>query len=200
MFHFHLNGKFMFNVLTFLDTNTFNYMQTHTEWVCVYVSSFPRSLISWGIVLEHYLNNDLLTYSCQVCFKWIASCMRHIFDACSGLLCIPWLAVSISLFLWLPYFILSPFVCVCVFFFAQHNHHADIDPMKCSNRIFEGQFADSFSRSPHHNVYMTFSHVTHNFQFSNIYVVFNACISVQLAHCVCTLTRSLCSCTFGIHF
>lgn len=157
-------------------TRTHSITGRHTPSVCVCVGSFPRSLISWGIVLERYLNNDLLTYSCQVCFKWIVygTHIRYLL----GVAPYP-MACCFNFPLSLAAFMLSPVVCVC---FSQHNHHADIDPMKCTNRIFEGQLA--LSPSSHHNVYVTFSHVTHNFQFSSIYVVFNACITVQLAHCV----------------
>lgn len=51
-------------MLTFFSwiTHTFNYMHIFQHFFYQYSLSF----ISWGIVLERYLNNDLLTYSCQV--------------------------------------------------------------------------------------------------------------------------------------
>lgn len=116
-------------------THTFNYM--HILQLFFYQHSL--SFISWGIVLERYLNNDLLTYSCQVCSivsnrnvrLWMrVRDMTHSVWKAYGLLC-----YMCTRFMYVKWERAKKRRWDCVAF-LQHNHRPN--EMQC-NRVFEGQ-------------------------------------------------------------
>lgn len=148
------------------------FLESHTHSItCTYSNFFYQhslSYISWGIVLERYLNNDLLTYSCQVCSivsnrnvrLWMrVRDMTYSVSKAYGLLC---------------------YMCTRFMYVNGRERKRDdeivslfcniiIDPMRCSVIEF---LRVNTSSLPFTVICYTFSCHAH-FNFPKIYVVFN---------------------------